>query len=344
MHIVSKSVEYLISMSLIPVRISRLIVALTGCMLMVPFLVSAHTRWFAEGELAPYVTSEPTMLYLAIWALIALALVGVGIFFERRDILSLSFLLPRASHAFSRAAATFSMVAGAFFMIAGTHEYLFSPNLSQHVGIPTFLIILQFVVGLMFLVGVYARIAALILGALWVAGFFVAGLEAMLEDIWVLSTALFIFIMGNDYFSIVSVRAFEPYVRHLKPYALPILRIGTGTTLLVLGFSEKILRPEFGINFLRQHDWNFMHLLGFSGYSDYLFVLSAGSVEAILGLILILGIATRLNVFVLAGFFTIPLFILGPIELAGHVPHFAAAVLILLFGAGEHFKVVRGHK
>ncbi|MEK7509122.1 MAG: hypothetical protein AAB605_00230 [Patescibacteria group bacterium] len=328
-------------MSVTQIRISSLF-AIFSVMLTVPFLVSAHTRWFAEGELAPYVTSEPSGLYLTIWAIVAALILVCGIYFERRGTLQLSFLLPRAPHAFSRAAATFSMVAGTFFMIAGTHEYLFSPNLSHHVGIPMFLILLQFGIGLMFLVGVYARVAAFLLGALWVMGFFVAGVEAMLEDIWVLSTALFILIMGNDYFSVVSVRALEPYVRHLKPYALPILRLGTGTTLLVLGFSEKILRPELGINFLQQHDWNFMQMLGFSGYTDYLFVLSAGSVEALFGLIFILGIVTRLNAFVLDCFFTAPLFILGPIELAGHVPHFAAVVLILLFGSGEHFKIARG--
>jgi hypothetical protein len=37
--------------------------------------------------------------------------------------------------------------------------------------------------------------------------------------------------------------------------------------------------------------------------------------------------------------FSIPLFILGPIELAGHLPHFAAIILLLLFGNGGHFRV-----
>jgi uncharacterized membrane protein YphA (DoxX/SURF4 family) len=110
-------------------------------------------------------------------------------------------------------------------------------------------------------------------------------------------------------------------------------------TLFVLGFSEKILHPEFGINFLSMYPWNFMQSLGLA-YSDYLFTLSAGAVESLFGLVFMLGIVTRLNALVLAVFFTIPIFILGPIELAGHMPHFAAVVLLLLFGAGEHFKLV----
>jgi len=159
----------------------------------------------------------------------------------------------------------------------------------------------------------------------------------MIEDIWVLSIAFFILTIGNDYFSITSVRAIKPFTYGLKKYSLGILRIGTGVTLVTLGFSEKILKPELGLNFLAQHDWNFMSCLGFS---DYLFVLSAGSVEALLGVLLILGVMTRVTALVIAIIFTIPLFILGPIELAGHLPHFVAVFVILLFGAGEHFRVL----
>ncbi|MEK9154083.1 MAG: hypothetical protein AAB798_01275, partial [Patescibacteria group bacterium] len=74
-------------------------------------------------------------------------------------------------------------------------------------------------------------------------------------------------------------------------------------------------------------------------YSDYLFTLSAGAVESLFGLIFILGVVTRLNALIVAIVFTIPLFILGPIELAGHLPHFAAVVLLLLFGGGNMLKV-----
>lgn len=305
-----------------------------------PLTASAHTRWFAEGTLPPFVTNEPTMIYLSAWALVTIVVVLCGIWMERLRILTLNFLKPKVPHAFDRAASTFSMVAGAFLMIAGTHEYLFSPNLSHDAGIPMTLVMLQFVIGLAMLLGIFARVAALALMALWALGVMTAGWLPMIEDIWVLSTAAFIFIMGNDYFSIVSYKLLKKHAKKYHAYALPLLRMGTGTTLIVLGFSEKILHPEFGINFLSSHHWNFMQLLGVTNYSDYLFTLSAGSVEALFGLIFILGIMTRLNALVAACFFTIPLFILGPIELAGHVPHFAAVVVILLFGAGEKWRLV----
>ncbi len=308
--------------------------------ILVPIPLFAHTRWFADGELAPYVSAEPTALYLGVWAVIAAAIVASGIYFERHGLLQFRFLRPRAPHQFERAAAAFSMVAGAFFVIAGTHHYLFSPNLSTDSGIPIWIITLQVLIGLSFLIGAFARLSAVLLASLWVLSIPLTGLEAALENIWVLSTALFILLMGNDYFSLVKYRAIAHRVRPYRDYALPILRIGTGAALFILGFTEKIFKPEFGINFLAQYDWNFMALLGFP-YSDYLFTLSAGSVEALLGLVLMLGIVTRATALVIATFFSIPLFLLGPIELAGHLPHLAAVVLLVFFGSGERLVAVR---
>lgn len=308
---------------------------------LIPATALAHTKWFAGGEVPQVATSEPTVLYLFVWGLILVAVVAIAVFVDRFKFARLPFLEPRAPHMFPRAAATFSMVAGAFFVIAGTHEYLFSPNLSLESGVPAWLIYLQIFIGLSFLVGACARISALALLALWMTGVLAVGVEVMVENIWVASTALFILFMGNDYFSLVPFKLIAHYVRPYKHYALPILRIGTGVTLVVLGFSEKILRPELGVNFLAQYDWNFMHLLGFEWYTDYLFTISAGSVEILFGLIFILGVVTRINAIVLALFFTTPLFILGPIELAGHLPHFAAVILLIFFGSGDRFLFMR---
>ena len=317
------------------------IAAVLGLAAIAPSLVLAHTRWFAHGEIPPFATTEPTSTYFWIWAIIAALIIGVALYVERKGFFQLSFLHPRPDHAFERAAATFSMVAGAFFLIAGTHGYLFSPNLTVESGIPPTFIVLQMVIGAAFLVGIYARVAAIALSLLWLASFLTAGWLSILENLWVLSTALFVFIMGSDYFSLVPHKVLASVTRRFHDFALPILRIGTGTTLFILGFSEKILHPEFGISFLSQYHWNFMQLLGFEWYSDYLFTLSAGAVESLLGLVFILGVVTRLNALVVAVFFTTPLFILGPVELAGHLPHFAAVVLLLLFGGGNKLKIVR---
>lgn len=302
----------------------------------VPTFALAHTRWFAESELQSYTPTEPTTLYLAIWGAIILVTVLVGIWLNRQHWLDFDFLRIKKPHVFERATSTFVMVTGAFLVIAGTHEYLFSPNLTAEAGIPMTLIMLQVGIGLALLLGIASRVAGILLALLWASTFYYTGTVSALENVWVFSTAVFITLMGNEYFSIVSFSFLRSAVVHYKKYALSILRIGVGVTLMVLGLSEKILAPEFGINFLEQHDWNFMELLGFA-YSDYLFTISAGAVEFLFGLVFVLGIVTRLNALVVAIVFTTPLFILGPIELAGHLPHFAAIVLLLIFGNGGHF-------
>jgi uncharacterized membrane protein YphA (DoxX/SURF4 family) len=309
--------------------------------LLTPLPLLAHTRWFAQGTVQPYVGNEPLGLYLLMWGCIVSGVVAAGFFLDRRRMVSLNFLRPHAPHQFERAAAVFSMVAGAFLLIAGTHYYLFSPNLSVESGAPMVFVTLQVLIGISFLIGAFARVSALLLGLLWVCAIPFVGVEASLENVWVLSTALFILIMGNDYFALMKFPTLAHLVQPYRSYALPLLRLGTGATLLILGFSEKILRPEFGLHFLEQYHWNFMHLLGFN-YSDYLFTISAGAVEALFGLIFILGIMTRLNALALAVFFTIPLFLLGPIELSGHLPHLAAVAVLLFFGGGERLRMCHG--
>jgi len=299
--------------------------------LSLPLLTLAHTRWFAETDLPPYVTTEPTGLYVAIWSAITLLVLLVAIYLQRFPNFELGILRPQKAHSFARAASTFTMVVGAYLVIAGTHEYFLTPNLTLEFGIPYWVIIVQIVIGLAMLIGIFARAAALLLGLLWIFTFQYSGFVQGIENIWVLSTAAFIAIMGNDYFSIYSSSTLRKWFSPYKDYGLSLLRLGTGATLMVLGFSEKILAPEFGINFLLQYDWNFMAMLGFN-FSDYLFTISAGFVEFMFGLIFVLGLLTRINALVVAIVFTIPMFLLGPIELTGHLPHFAAIILLLLYG------------
>ena len=304
-----------------------------------PALASAHTRWFVAEGVPVYKISEPTEIYLSIFACLVLVTTLAAVWLHQTKHVNLRFLKPKQSHAYERAASTLTMVIGSFLLIAGTQEYLFSPNLSHTSGVPSYLIIIQIVVGIAFMVGVLTRLSACLLILVWLLAVYSAGWLAMLENIWVLSTAAFIMIMGNDYFSFIPFSFLRNRIKKFKTLALSILRIGTGANLVILGLSEKILAPEYGLYFLSQHHWNFMQAFGFN-YSNYLFTLSAGSVEILIGLIFILGVVTRLNAIIAIVVFTVPLFLLGPIELAGHLPHFAAMFLLLFFGNDGHFSRV----
>lgn len=307
----------------------------------VPLLASAHTRWFAEGDLPQVPADESTALYLLAWALVVALVTLIAWYFERHSILQLDFLHLGRDHAFERAAATFSMVAGAFLVVAATHGYLFAPVLTPEAGVPAFLLTIELLAGVMLLAGVYSRIGALVVLALWVVLASMLGLVTALEHVWVVGATLFIAIMGSDYFTLVPMPTLAHMTQRFQSWALPLLRVGAGATLLVLGFSEKIFEPALGLSFLEHHHWNFMALLGFP-YSDYLFVLSAGVVESLLGLLLILGFCTRLVALTTLVIFAIPMFLMGPLELTGHLPHLAALVLLLFFGSGEKLRFA-GH-
>lgn len=297
--------------------------------------VLAHTKWFADGMLSPLATTEPLSLYIAVWGGIIITTILIAALLQRFQWLELPALNPTRPHSFDRAASGFTMMVGAYFVIAGSHEYFLTPNLSVENGLPFFFILVQILVGLALLIGLGARIAALVLAATWILSFWYTGFISGIENIWLLSTTIFIALMGNDYFSLYSNEWLRKTFVPFKRYSLSILRIGTGVTLMVLGLSEKIMAPEYGINFLLQYNWNFMAILGLP-YSDLLFTISAGSVEFLFGALIALGLLTRLTVFVVAIVFTIPMFILGPIELTGHLPHFAALIIILLYGNGGH--------
>jgi len=100
-------------------------------------------------------------------------------------------------------------------------------------------------------------------------------------------------------------------------------------------------------SFLALYQWNFMQALGFEFFTDRLFVLSAGVIEVVFGVILVLGTTTRLNVlaFSVVLFSSNVLFLVqgeneaAMVEFIGHMPVIGVALVLLLLGAGQRLKV-----
>ena len=99
---------------------------------------------------------------------------------------------------------------------------------------------------------------------------------------------------------------------------------------------RSVSQSRYHTAFLEKYDWNFMHhFFGLTWFSDYWFAYSAGVVESLFGIFLILGLVTRLTIVALAVFLVTTLILLGPVELIGHLPHFSIAAVLLVFGAGS---------
>ncbi|MCE8546025.1 DoxX family protein [Ruegeria pomeroyi] len=133
----------------------------------------------------------------------------------------------------------------------------------------------------------------------------------------------------------------------LKPYSVDVLRIFTGLSLIILGVAEKLHPAALGQAFIAYYAWNFMPLLGFDWFDDRPFVLSAGVMEVVFGTILVLGVVTRLNILAVAVLMlasNIVFLIEGRkeeamVELIGHLPIIATALILLVLGSGQRLKV-----
>jgi uncharacterized membrane protein YphA (DoxX/SURF4 family) len=161
----------------------------------------------------------------------------------------------------------------------------------------------------------------------------------MMDTFEMLGFSIFAMIVGRPKWRIVDTEIFKEYTHKIHSYGLPLLRIGTGLNLFILGFSEKIMSPSLTENFLSIYHWNFMQNIGFNWFTDYWFAFSAGVAEALFGLFFILGLVTRTTTIALAVFLLSTLVMLGPVELMGHLPHFSIAIVLLLFGAGSRLKM-----
>ncbi|WP_111642254.1 DoxX family membrane protein [Marinimicrobium alkaliphilum] len=157
-------------------------------------------------------------------------------------------------------------------------------------------------------------------------------------------------IFALEYPLLLGVAWVIAFAKHRPtPVDVAIVRVLLGVSLVTLAFTEKLADPTRALILLETYNFNFMQLLGFN-YSHGLFVYSAGLVELQLGLLLVLGWVPRLAVAALAAFmvatnsffFALGEYYLGWVELIGHLPIFAACLLVLCYHPVAHRSPVYG--
>lgn len=321
-------------------RIIRRALSFLGIFLgLVPLVSFAHVKWFAHpvGEVAPYkLTDTPVLIAIAC----ALLLIAVGVYLEHK--LSVPEKLNKYIEILApRVLSLASIGFGFAFVLFSLNGFVFAPNLSA-VGLSgLLLLLLQAVAGLLILFGFYERVGGALVILLFVLGCFTYGSFEMLDTLEMVGFALYAMIVGRPMWKIRETEFLKSTTHRIHEYGLPILRVGTGLNLIVLGFTEKILAPELTADFLAHYHWNFMQALGFHGFTDYWFAFSAGTVEALFGVFFLLGLVTRTTTIALAVFLVTTLALLGPMELLGHLPHFSIAIVLLVLGSGARLVLTR---
>ncbi len=311
-------------------------------LLLSPFVTFAHVKWFAtpEKDTPFYKITDPNVILAIVLGLI---IIGLGIYLENK--LKVPNRLNASIQKWAPKVLSIASIGfGLAFIIFSLQGFIFAPNLPAVGAMGASMLALQFLAGIMILLGLYERVGGLLIILLFILGINEYGMYEMLDTLEMIGFAIYVIIIGRPKWKIRDTNLIEPVTHPMHSYGLPILRAGTGLNLIILGFTEKILTPSLTDNFLSTHNWNFMQSLGFEGFTNYWFAFSAGSVEILFGIFFLLGLVTRTTTICLAIFLATTLVLLGPVELVGHLPHFSIAIVLLVLGAGSKLVLVPHNK
>jgi len=235
---------------------------------------------------------------------------------------------------------------GVTLLVSGVSRQLFVPNLELPVNLLGGVLgMIEIAIALSFIYGALARPAAAMLGVIWLIGAIVFGPLRLIEHTEILGIAFFIFATGRGplAFDMALDRLNKPVAR-LIPYAVTVLRVALGIGLTVVAFTEKIWNVPMALAFLQDHNFNFFPYIGLTSIDNEKFVLIAGTIELIVGLMLIAGTYVRLVILITLIPFNLTLPFMGWRELVGHLPTYGILALLLLWGderPGEQGALVR---
>ncbi len=311
---------------------SKLVIA--TAMIMVASKAAAHVNWFTEAggdPVAPFSLAEPIVL---LWFVMAMAMVGISIWLDGK--------LPTPRLAQSKLRHDFMEILRVFtgisFLLTAYTGSLIAPHQIATGPDGLALVFLQATIGIMLIANRWIKTAAVLMLVLHAAVAVKFGVLAALE---------YGIIIGIAFFLLLNAIEGQERRDLMKPYSVDALRIWTGISLVALAFGEKLAPSALGQAFVAQYQWNFMQALGIDIFDDRFFVLSAGVVEAVIGVVLILGTTVRLAVLALSVMMALSniVFIVqgnneaALVEFIGHMLIIGAALLLLLLGYVQRLKI-----
>lgn len=235
---------------------------------------------------------------------------------------------------------------GVTLLVSGVNRQLFIPNLVLPLNLLGGVLgMVEIAIALAFIYGALARPAAAALGLTWIVGTLMFGPLRLIEHTEILGIAFFLYATGRGPLAFdMALEKLNKPVEALIPYAVPVLRVSLGIGLIVVAFTEKIWNIPMGLAFLAEHNFNLFPYIGLSGINDLKFLLIAGTVELLVGLMLITGTYVRLVIVISLIPFNLSLPFMGWRELVGHLPTYGILALLLLWGderPGERGALVR---
>lgn len=322
-------------------HMNRPLWTLVTLMMLTPLLfvatgADAHVRWFVDGGasvpgFAPYKLTDIEVLG---WIAVCIAAVAASVQLDLR-LPTVRIVDTKTRHDFIEILRVFT---GMSLLLTAYEGAIIAPHLNAFGAFGTVLLFLQAAIGILLIANRFIRHAALLMLILHLGLAIKFGILSAME--YLIIPAIAVFLLINN---LPTAELRERF----KPYSVDLLRILTGISLITLGVSEKLVGMMMAENFLALYQWNFMQALGLEFFTDRLFALSAGMVEVLFGVIMVLGTTTRLNViaFSIVLFASNVLFLVqgnneaAMVEFVGHMPVIGVALILLLLGAGQRLKV-----
>lgn len=290
---------------------------------------SAHERWFAEledgGDWAFFLRPLPLVVAAAVVA-VTLAWRAVGVRLPRPELRALA-PLGRLTPYIPRLLAIHLGVSLLAFAVTGS---FLTPSLPlRDVPGGDLAGVVEAAVGIWLVTGIRLRPAAAGVALLGPAAVLAAGPVALLETAAVLGIAVFLAVLPPSDGTFGRV---EPSPERLRA-ALLGLRALVAVALVTLAFSEKFTNPELARNTLEQFpQLDVLALVGLQVPVDT-FVVIAGSVELLFGLLVLSGAIPQVVVLVAMVPFNATLLVFGTTEVIGHLPVYGVFLTLLAYGS-----------
>jgi hypothetical protein len=221
-----------------------------GCVLF-SSISYAHVKWFLpiEGEIisafTPYGLLDTPVL---IWCGVAVILILLSIVLDSK--LPVLPLLENVRQEYLMY--LLKLCTGLSLLMSAYSGVVFAPHLQASAGLGDFLILIEAVIGLLFIANFHIFAATVLLLFLFIAVMLFYGVVPAMEYLNILGIAC-----------CLQLFHFHPlkFRTHLKAYSIASLRILTGIAVITLGFSEKLLNPELGELYVVKPSWTKLALI-----------------------------------------------------------------------------------
>lgn len=294
-----------------------------------------HVKWFTDPTAYP--TRYDLLFTLPVIAALVMAAVATAVAYllERR------FPEPRTVKALERfapyAPLALGLHLGLALVVASLFGFLFAPSRMLEVGSENlfgFLILAaEAMCGLMILLGLATRAAAVILALLGIVSMIPFSIESILENVHVLGIAAFLFLVGRGPLSLDRLRGVRPPFEgaDIPRTSLTLVRVAMGFAIFYGALTEKLLNPALAESLLAERSFLNVTRLGPVPLPDGQFAYLAGLTELAIGAVVMSPWLTRPVIAIGAVIFTTTLFVFGWRELLGHLPFYG--IMLLLFVA-----------